>query len=204
MVRKAGLNEAVVIQAAVELIDEEGPGALTLARLAERLGVRSPSLYKHISGLEALRQGIAIWAARELARRMSRAAIGKSGDEAVLAIAQEYRDFAKDHPGLYPLLAQAPDPADLAMEAASTEILAIIQAVLMPYGLEARESLHAIRGLRSLVHGFVSLETAGGFGMPLDIDESFLYLMERYLQGLRQSESESREGLTRRRPRRPS
>ena len=186
MVRKAGLNEAIVIQAAVDLIDEEGPGALSLARLAERLGVRSPSLYKHISGLEALRQGIAVWAARELARRMSRAAIGKSGDEAVLAIAQEYRDFAKDHPGLYPLLIQAPDPADLAMQAASTEILAVIQAVLMPYGLDPRESLHAIRGLRSLVHGFVSLETAGGFGMPLDIDESFLYLMERYLRGLRQ------------------
>ena len=189
MVRKAGLSEEVLVHAAVELIDAEGLAALSLARLAEKLGVRSPSLYKHITGLEALRQGIAVWAARELARRMSRAAVGKAGDEAVLAIAQEYRDFAKDHPGLYPLLVQAPDLADVAMETASTEILGIIQAVLTPYGLDARESLHAIRGLRSLVHGFVSMETAGGFGMPLDIDESFLYLMERYLRGLRQPES---------------
>ena len=189
MVRKAGLNEDVLVNAAVELIDAEGLPALSLARLAERLGVRSPSLYKHISGLDALRQGIAVWAARELARRMSRAAVGKSGDEAVSAIAQAYRGFAKEHPGVYPLLVQAPDPGDHAMDAASSEILAIIQAVLSPYGLDARESLHAIRGLRSLVHGFVSMEAAGGFGMPLDIDESFLYLMERYLRGLRQSET---------------
>lgn len=186
MVRKAGLNEAIVVRAAVDLIDQEGPGALSLARLADRLGVRSPSLYKHITGLEGLLQGIAVWGAQELARRMSKSAVGKSGDEAVLAIAQAYRDFAKDHPGIYPLLVQAPDPSQAALEAASVEILAIIHAVLAPFGLGERESLHAIRGLRSLVHGFVSMETAGGFGMPLDIDESFHYLMERYLQGLRQ------------------
>lgn len=184
MVRKAGLNEEVLVRAAVDLIDEEGLGALSLARLAERLGVRSPSLYKHITGLEGLQQGIAVWGARELARRMSRAAIGKSGDAAIREIAGAYRGFAKDHPGVYPMLVRAPDQAQLALEEASEEILGIIQAVLAPRGLGERESLHAIRGLRSLVHGFVSMEAGGGFGMPLDVDESFDYLVELFLRGL--------------------
>ena len=185
MVRKAGLSEDVLVRAAVDLIDEEGSGSLSLARLAERLGVRSPSLYKHISGLEGLHQGIALWGARELGRRMSRAAVGKSGDEAVLAIAQEYRQFAKDHPGIYPMLVQAPDPSDHALQEASEEILTTLQAVLVPFGLGERESLHAIRGLRSVVHGFVALEAGGGFGMPIDIDESFATLMALFLRGLR-------------------
>lgn len=192
MVRKAGLSEDVLVRAAVDLIDEEGSGSLSLARLAERLGVRSPSLYKHISGLEGLLQGIALWGARELGRRMSRAAVGKSGDEAVLAIAQEYRLFAKDHPGIYPMLVQAPDPSDKALAEASEEILATIQAVLVPFGLREREGLHAIRGLRSVVHGFVALEAGGGFGMPIDIDESFDTLMALFLRGLRSAATPSR------------
>lgn len=191
MVRKAGLNEEILVRAAVDLIDDEGPAALSLARLAERLGVRSPSLYKHITGLEGLHQGIALWGAQELARRMGKAAVGKSGDEAVLAIAQAYRQFAKDHPGIYPLLVQAPDPSQAALAAASAEILAIIRAVLAPYGLGERERLHAIRGLRSFVHGFVSMEAGGGFGMPLDVDESFAYLMAMLIRGLRPPATES-------------
>ena len=189
MVRKAGLSEDVLVQAAVDLIDEEGIGSLSLLRLAERLGVRSPSLYKHISGLDGLHQGIALWGARDLGRRMSRSAVGKSGDEAVLAIAQAYREFAKDHPGIYPMLVQAPDPSEHALQEASGEILATIQAVLAPYGLGEGERLHAIRGLRSVVHGFVSMEVGGGFGMPIDVESSFDYLMAIFLRGLRSQEA---------------
>lgn len=185
MARRAGLSEEVLVKAAVELIDAEGLGALSLARLAERLGVKSPSLYKHISGLEGLQLGISLWGLRELGGRMAKAAIGRAGDEAITAIAQAYRAFAKDHPGIYPMIAQSSDRRSAALDEANAEVLAIIQAVLAPYGLEEQEALHAIRGLRSFLHGFVSLEAGGGFGMPIDIDSSFKYLMEMILRGLR-------------------
>lgn len=192
MVRKAGLSEERLVREAVDLIDTEGVAALSLARLAERLGVRSPSLYKHISGLEGLHQGIALWGVLELGRRMSRAAVGKSGEEAIMAIAEAYRAFAKDHPGIYPFVIQAPDPSDQALEQASVEILATLQAVLAPYGLEGAESLHAVRALRSCVHGFVSMEASHGFGMPLDVDASFRYLVGMFIRGLRQPASPGR------------
>lgn len=48
--------------------------------------------------------------------------------------------------------------------------------------------IHAVRGLRSIVHGFATLEAGGGFGMPLDRDESFLRLLRAYLAGLRTHE----------------
>lgn len=52
------------------------------------------------------------------------------------------------------------------------------------YGLDEAAAIHAVRGLRSIVHGFATLELAGGFGLPLDCDESFLRLLRAYVAGL--------------------
>ncbi len=60
----------------------------------------------------------------------------------------------------------------------------MLRAVLEAYDLRDEAALHAIRGLRSLLHGFVSLELAGGFGLPLDIDESFVRLVRIFIGGL--------------------
>src|SRR5262249_62364379 len=92
---RPGLDEAMVLRAAAELVDAEGWEALSLARLAETLGVRTPSLYNHVAGLEGVRHGLAVLGVSELRDRMARAAIGKSGAEALMAIAEAYRRFAK-------------------------------------------------------------------------------------------------------------
>jgi len=70
------------------------------------------------------------------------------------------------------------------MEAAASNIVETILSVLSGYGLERREGLHAIRALRSTVHGFAALEIAGGFGIPLDVDKSFDWLVSALLAGL--------------------
>lgn len=187
MAHKAGLNEEVIIRGATELIDAEGLQSLTLARLAERLGVKSPSLYKHVAGLEDIQRGIAVYSLHEATKRMTKVAIGKSGDEAVHAIANALRSFAKERPGLYASIIRAPEPQDEALIAASEELLAVIRAVLSPYALGDQGLVHAIRGFRSLVHGFVSLENAGGFGMPIDVDKSFQYMIMMFLNGLKKN-----------------
>ncbi len=64
------------------------------------------------------------------------------------------------------------------------QILDVLQAILAPYGFGPDETLHVIRGLRSLLHGFVDLETAGGFGMALDRDESFRRLLNVFVRGV--------------------
>jgi hypothetical protein len=57
--------------------------------------------------------------------------------------------------------------------------------ILSGYGLDRRSSLHAIRAMRSIVHGFSSLETARGFEIPMSIDESFGWLVETFIAGLK-------------------
>ena len=97
---------------AERLADEGGLAQLTLAALALRLGVRQPSLYKHIDGLPGLRRSIAVRAKLELTDVLGSAAVGRSRDDAVVALADAYRAWALAHPGRYQAAQRAPDPDD--------------------------------------------------------------------------------------------
>ena len=185
---RAGLDNDSVIAAAVALADANGLESLSLTALAAQLGIRTPSLYNHINGLDGLRQALALRGMRELADRLGHVAVGKAGDEAILALGHEYRAFVSEHPGLYaatvrsPRIADSPDPAVLMVEG---RLLDVILAVLSAYQLTKIDALHAARALRSLVHGFATLECSGGFGIALDIDESFRYMVAVFIEGLR-------------------
>jgi AcrR family transcriptional regulator len=181
---RAGLDREAVVEAAASLVDEEGLDGLTVGRLAERLGVRAPSLYNHIAGLEELKRAVAALGVERLAGSLMRAAVGKSGEQAVFAIADAYRAFAREHPDLYAATLRAPEPGDGRYSSAAGEILEIVGAALEPYRLGSEDRLDAVRGLRSLCHGFVSLELCGGFGMPREVDRSFEQAVRTYLTGL--------------------
>ena len=170
---------------AAALADAEGLEALTLARLAARLGVRAPSLYNHVSGLEALHRELALLGLRELGERLARAAVGRAGEDAVVALADAYRGYAHERPGRYAAAQRAPDPADQAWVETGQGVVDVVLGALVAFDLRGDDALHAVRGLRSALHGFVALESAGGFGLPLGLDESYRRLVRGYLAGLR-------------------
>jgi AcrR family transcriptional regulator len=191
MARSVGLDRARVVEAAAELADELGLENLALAHVAERLHVKLPSLYNHVAGLPGLRRELALLGGRRLAERLARAAIGKAEDAAVFAVAQAYRGFVLEHPGLYAGLVRAPAADDRELGLVGQAIIEVVLAVLEPYELGETGAIHAVRGLRSIVHGFATLEMAGGFGMPLDRDESFARLLRAYVAGLRAESARS-------------
>ena len=184
MSHRMGLNKAKVVEAAAKLIDEEGLEQLTPGRLAERLNVKTPSLYNHVAGLPGLRHDLALYCMRDLLENIRLATIGKSGAEAIIALADAYRTYAREMPGRYALTLRAPDPGDQDVGAIAQQIVDVCRAVLAPFNLGEEDAIHAIRGLRSIVQGFISLELAGGFGMPVDTDASFHWLIHQYIDGL--------------------
>ena len=184
MATRAGLDLKRVVQAAADLADSVGLYEVTLATLAAQLGVRTPTLYHYVAGLPGLRRELALLACREMTRLMGRAIMGKSGDEAVLALADVYRTFVHEHPGLYSATVQAADPNDTELVAAQTEVVEITMRTLAAYAMTYEESVHVVRMLRSLIHGFATLESGGGFGIPVDQDETFQRLLHIFLQGL--------------------
>lgn len=181
---RAGLSAESVVAAAVELADERGLQELTLAALAARLGVRAPSLYAHVRGLDDLRERIATRGAEQLAVTLAEAAAGRAGGDALRAIADAYRAYALAHPGSYDALQRAPAGSDAGAEAAE-RVVGIVLAVLTGYGLQGERAIHATRTIRSALHGFVALEAHGGFAMPVPLEESFAELVATLDRGLR-------------------
>lgn len=182
---RAGLSARAVVDAAAELADREGLDAVTLARLAADAGVRPPSLYAHVAGLDDLRRRLAIRGTRELAAAMREAATGRSGADALRAVAAALRDYARSHPGTYLAAQRAPAADDAEALAAGSDAVDVLTAVLAGYGLTGDDTIHAARAVRSALHGFAVLEAGGGFGIKLDLDESFARMVDLLDRGLR-------------------
>jgi AcrR family transcriptional regulator len=179
-VPRAGLTETRVIEEAERIVDEVGLSSLTLAALAQRLKVRQPSLYKHISGMDGVQRGIALRAKRELAAVLARAAVGRARGDAIVSMSHAYRAWALKHSGRYATTQRAPIAGDVEDEQASATVVQVAFDVMAGYELHDDDAVDAIRALRSALHGFVTLEAGNGFGMPVDVDRSF----DRLVAGL--------------------
>lgn len=180
---RPGVTTETVVAAAAELVDSDGLGALSLTALAGRLGVKTPSLYNHVDGLPGLRRLLGLHAVEAITDRLRTATMGRSGSEALRSLAAAYRFFALEHPGLYPLT-QVSHPEDPAWDAAGRRAIEPVLAVLAGLGLEGDEAVHATRALRASLHGFVLLETGGGFGIDLDPAVSFERLVDLLVAAL--------------------
>jgi AcrR family transcriptional regulator len=184
MARRVGLSRAQVIETAAILADQNGLDQLTLAQVATTLGVKLPSLYNHVDGLPALRRELALYGLRLLRDTLGRAAIGKAGDAAVLALLGAYRSFVLQRPGLYAATVRAPAPDDQEHQGLAAATLEVMSLILVPYNLGPDDLLHVARALRAIAHGFATIEATGGFGLALDRDSSFERLVRAYLAGL--------------------
>ncbi len=184
---RAGLTPTVLVAHAGDLADRDGYDSLTLATLAGRLGVRVPSLYKHVASLADLRRRLALHSLQGLDEALRGAAVGRAGGDALRAVAHAYRRYALEHPGRYTAGLRAPGPDDEEARALAGGLIDLMLAVVRGYGLHGDAAVHAVRSVRAALHGFSSLEHAGGFGLPYDVDTSFTHLVTTLDTGLRHS-----------------
>ncbi len=176
--RRRRLDQAAVVAAAARIADAEGLEAATLARVAAELEVRPPSLYNHVESHTALMRALGIEAVAGLAAAIRDAAVGRSREDALRAIAVAFRAYALAHPGLYAATVRAPGPDDPEAAEVASAALAPILAVLAGWGIEGDEAVHFVRVIRAALHGFVSLELGGGFGLALLVEDSFALLVD--------------------------
>ena len=89
-----------VVAAAAEVADEAGYAELTMGLVAQRLGIRTPSLYRHVDDLADLRRRVATQAVTELGEAVRDALPGQSGLDALTAMLT-IRAYVTAHPGRY-------------------------------------------------------------------------------------------------------
>lgn len=183
---RAGLSRDDVVAAAAELIDEIGYHEVTMGLLAQRLGVRAPSLYKHVDGLADLRHRVATLAMTELGDAVRDAMQGRAGRDALTALLTATRAYVTAHPGRYTATigAEFTGPDDPLL-AASARVIDSIAAVLRGYGVGEAEMVHAIRTIRCTLHGFAVLQASNGFQWSGDPDETFDWMIAFIDRGLR-------------------
>ncbi|POH66360.1 TetR family transcriptional regulator [Cryobacterium zongtaii] len=160
--KRPGVTEAKLVQAAADLADEAGLSAVSVSALARRFDVRPASIYSHIAGLDDLLDLTAAFALQQLADALAEALPGKAGRSALFAFANAHRDYAIAHPGRWQAAQRRVSP-----EAAATSAGGLIarsaRAIVSGYGLSPDDEVHGVRLLGSAINGFVALESGGGF-----------------------------------------
>ncbi|WP_307843296.1 TetR-like C-terminal domain-containing protein [Arthrobacter sp. MSA 4-2] len=189
------MDAAAVTEAGAALADEIGFAQLSMSLVAERLGVRTPSLYKHVEGLADLTRRICILTVTELGEAVRDATQGRARRDALEGAARALRGYVKQHPGRYATtVGVRPTGPDDPLAAALERALTPLSAVLLGYRLDPAEETHAVRMLRSMLHGFATLEISDGFQMSTSVNTSFTWMIDFIDQGLKAAAEDAAVG----------
>ncbi len=181
---KRGLTPAGIADEAVLLAEERGLDGITVQALADRLGVKPASLYNHVDGLGDILRSVSRLSMLQLEAAIRDAAVGLSGGTALKGVALAYRAFAHSHPELYKAYIRSASLEDPELEEAGRSIARVMHRVVLPTLGEMDASVHFVRGFRSAMHGFVSLEEAGFFHGKADVEQSFRQMTDRLANAL--------------------
>ncbi len=172
----AKIRIEVLITTAASFVDDAGYDALSVSAVAGALDVAPSALYTHCDGLKGLRSLVAVAASENLVDRIRTAAIGTSGDSAVVAMGLAYRRFALDHPGQFAALLRSPTAGESGLQSANQSVVDVFTLVFNAMGLTPHESILAARSTHSAIHGFLALEHVSGTGD--DHEDEYLYLLK--------------------------
>ena len=183
---KVGLDKNTIIEAAANMADEIGVANVTLKVLAEELGIKSPSLYKHFSGgLDELNKELMLYGWRILESEITTVAIGKSQDDAIRAICLAYRKFVTEHKGVFEAMQWYNMYQSEEHLQASQGVISVLFRVLDAYGVTEEQKVHIVRMLRGFLQGFSTIESHGGFGDSTPINDTFDFALNTILNGIR-------------------
>lgn len=181
---KRRLDRTQVLEAARAISDISGVNSLSIKQLAENLKIRPPSVYAHFAGLPELRRELALRGYAEITQKVTAAAVGLAGPQALLAMGHAYLDFIRTSPGLYSAIVPSPDVADTELRGAASAWLAVFYRVIGTFRLSPDDAIHALRGIRSIVHGFGMLEMQGAFRSAVDRDTSFVQVLQTFIAAI--------------------
>ncbi|MFF2275199.1 TetR/AcrR family transcriptional regulator [Agromyces sp. NPDC058126] len=180
-----------ILAAGREILEADGLGGLTMQAVADRVGVRAPSLYKRVRNRGELVRSIAASTVAELGARLDspgepREPGGPGAEPAgerdaafadVARLARVLRAFAHERPAAYRLVFASGDDSGLEVEVlreASAPLLVVAAELAGP-----DHALDAARTLTAWVTGFISMELAGAFRLGGDVDRAFEFGVER-------------------------
>lgn len=182
---KNGLKREAIVETAAKMADEKGFDNVTMKELADVLGIKSPSLYKHFSGgLDELNKELMLYGWQLLDREITKAVIGKAKDDAVIALCYAYRRFVSEHKGLYEAMQWYNMYLSDEHLRASEGTVDVMFRALRSYGLTEEQKVHSVRMIRAFLQGFSTIECHGGYGNPVSLNDTFDFALRTILNGI--------------------
>jgi AcrR family transcriptional regulator len=188
---KGDITTDLIAQAAGDIADIVGLENLSIKDVAEKLGIKSPSLIFHVKNLNGLKSILGRYTSKIVAEELLRAGFGKSGVQAVSALGKASIEFAIRRPGMYESIRwlnvyAEPETDEKPDAKAFQQITDLFFSLFADTNLTELEISHIIRGFRSLIQGFATIAGHKGFGHPSDATDSFDYCLSIFLAGISQ------------------
>jgi AcrR family transcriptional regulator len=180
------VTKAAVIQTASDIADEKGLNNVSLKVVAEKLNIRTPSLYNHIESLDDLLRQIAHSGMKAMNERMSQNAIGKAGDIAIKSIGIEYLNFMIEHPGIYETIQWATWHGNDETAKIFDNYISLLTTLILSCHLKNPKIDEILNLLTGVLHGYTTLQLRNAFENPNDVRQSLCNTLDTVLLGIHQ------------------
>ncbi len=182
---KTKIDQSLVIDKAIHRINMSGIENLSLKTLAEDLGVKSPSLYNYVSGIDDLKEQIMLYGWKELDDRMVEAVIGLTGYDAVRAMCRAFHEFAVENQGVFSAMLWYNQFKDAQNMEATSKMFSVFFRVTEALNISRENCFHMVRMFRGFLEGFSLLENNHAFGNALPVDNSFEISLDVLIEGMK-------------------
>lgn len=173
-----------VIQAASDIADKDGLSKVSLKAVAEKLSIRTPSLYNHIDSLDDLFREAAHNGMRKMNDLMTQAAVGKSGDAAIKAVSIAYFNYIMAHPGIYEIIQWAHWHGTSETEAIFDYYKKLIIKLVLSCNFNTQKNDEILIIIMSILHGYSSLELGKALSNPEEAINALINSIDIVLLGL--------------------
>lgn len=180
------VTKAVVIDTASQIADEKGLHNVSLKIVAEKLNIKTPSLYNHIENLDDLLREIAHKGMCSMNKRMEQTAIGKSGNLAIKAVGIEYLNFMIEHPGVYETIQWATWNGSARTFEIFGNYLNLLRTLILSCQLREEHTNEILDILTGILHGYTTLQLRFAFDNPDQVRNNLSNALDIVLSGIYQ------------------
>lgn len=185
---KTKIDKELVIKEAAHMVNQTGIENLSLKTLALQLGVKSPSLYNHIEGLDDLKYQLMLYGWKELENKIIQAVIGFSGYDAIRVICYAFYEYAIENQGVFSTMLWYNQFENEQMKEVTSEMFSIFFKITKSLNISQDNCIHLVRMFRSFLEGFALLENHNAFGNTQTIKDSFELSINILIEGAKKLE----------------
>ena len=156
-------TKEAVIKATSDLADEKGLNNVSLKAVAQKLNIRTPSLYNHIESLDNLLLEVAHNGMRDMNERMMKIAVGKIGKEAIKLVSIEYLNYMIEQRGVYETIQWAVWHGTEETATIFNNYLSLLTTLIQSCSLNKDKTLEILNMLTGIIHGYTTLQLGNAF-----------------------------------------